>query len=561
MTSHASEPTGPAARLDVPRRPGRQDGVDRLAMGTPMDPPVANSIRVVETRQLYPGYVIPLTALTAAFLAVDLAFASRQLDAIGNPISGRQLTELASWGWVLSGVALTLLVWGSIILPRAYRSEWPVRRIAPALLLSALVCCETVYLVGPGLTGLLVDRMTAPERRCAVQLRVLATARQDSAAAAIPTGVQSALLRAPFAGLSCDGVPAVSRDGLAEALQGMVARRAGTAEQMYNNLFIPSVRSLRDAYNEYVAAQLRLVADIRAIPDQQSQAWQRYLDRVGHVGSAPTRIPRRDWPRIATEVRDMGVQVPPEWNPADQSTFMEAVATASRRTADASYNDFVMEHFQQALPPGLDWEGFCSQPTIQQRWRLLIDTPAETSLTPKMGFPAFRQTVYDPRVDRLVQPRLNDLLASPDGFAPDGSRGQAGRAAAYWAIAPALLFAVAVICILWHVGRLLDLVCCILLPRIRARKRWAAEGCVAAAVVILFVAWPPPHPATRNSASCSGSGGGCNGNIAAIMLWPIGSTMRNVILFGCDFGYDAASAGDLSETALEPLLPRVQPRL
>ncbi len=61
----------------------------------------------------------------------------------------------------------------------------------------------------------------------------------------------------------------------------------------------------------------------------------------------------------------MGVQVPPEWNPADQSTFMEAVATASRRTADASYNDFVMKHFQQALPPGLDWEGFCSQPTIQ----------------------------------------------------------------------------------------------------------------------------------------------------------------------------------------------------
>jgi hypothetical protein len=271
-----------------------------------------------------------------------------------------------------------------------------VRSTAAAVLLSALVCSETVYLVGPGLTGLLVDAMSAAERRCAVQLRVLAVAQQDNAAAGVATGVQSALLRAPFAGLSCDGLPVASRDGLAEALQGMVARQAGTAEQVYNNVFIPSVRSLRDAYNEYVAAQLRLVADIRAIPDRQSQAWQRYLDQVGHAGSPANRMPRRDWPRIAAEVRDMGVPVPPEWNPGDQSAFMEAVATASRKAADASYNDYVVKHFQRALPPGLDWEGFLSQPTIQARWRVLIDTPAETNLLPNMGFPAFRQTVYDP---------------------------------------------------------------------------------------------------------------------------------------------------------------------
>ena len=115
----------------------------------------------------------------------------------------------------------------------------------------------------------------------------------------------------------------------------MVARRIGTAEQVYDNVFIPSVRSLRDAYNDYVVAQLRLVADIRAIPDQQAQAWQRFLDWLAQAGLSPTRIPRREWPRIAAEARDMGVQVPPDWNPGDQSMFMEAVATAARKTADA----------------------------------------------------------------------------------------------------------------------------------------------------------------------------------------------------------------------------------
>jgi hypothetical protein len=551
MTSHASDPMVPATHLDVPPHSGQRDAVD----GPPVETPVANRTRVVETRQLYPGYVIPLTAVTSAFLAIELAFASRLLDAIGNPISERQLAELAAWGWVLSGIALTLLVWGSFILPRAYRAEWPMRRIAVAFLLSALVCCETVYLVGPGLTGHLVNGTTAPERRCAVQLRVLAIARQENAAATAPLGVQSALLRAPFGSLSCDSLPVISRDGLGEALQGMVARQIGTAEQVYNNVFIPSVRSLRDAYNEYVAAQLRLVADIRAIPDQQSQAWQHYLDRLAHTGLSPNHIPRRDWPRIAAEVRDMGVQVPPEWNPADQSTFMEAVATASRKTADVSYYDFVVNHFQKALAPGLDWEGFLSQSNIQARWRVLIDTPAEINLTPNMGFPAFRKIVYEPRVDRLVLPRLNDLLESPDEFVPPGNRSQAGRAAGYWAIAPALLLAVAVLCILWHAGRLLDLACRILLPRIGAPKRWAAEACVAAAVVILLLAWRTPHPATQSAISCSGPGGGCTSAVSA--LWPIGSTLRNVILFDFDFGYESVSASDLSETALEPLLPRV----
>ena len=515
---------------------------------------MVTATRIVETRQLYPGYLIPLTALTVAFLALELAFTSRLLDAIGNTISERQLAGLAAWGWLLNGVALTLLVWGSFILPRSYRSKWPARRSAVALLLTALVCCETVYLVGPGLTALSVDRLTAQERQCAVQLRVLAMARQDDAVPTAPPGVQRAIIGAPFVGLSCEGLPAASRDGLGGVLQGLVARQAGTADQVYNNIFIPSVRTLRDAYNEYVAAQLRLVADIRAIPDQQSQAWQRYVDRLARAGQSPTtRIPRRDWPRIAADVREMGVQVPSDWNPADQAAFNEAVAMASRKTADASYNDFVVKHLQQALPPGLDWDGFYSQPPIQARWRALIDAPVDTNLSPNMGFPVFRQTVYDPRVDRLVQPRLSDLLDSPDRFAPDGSSGQAGRAAAYWVIVPALLFAVAVVCILWHAVRLFDLACSILLPRVVAPKRWAAEACVAAAVVILFLGWHTPQPTPQpTGATQSGS--------TVSVLRPIGSTLRNAILFGFDFGYDAGSAGDPSEAALEPLLPRVPPR-
>ena len=395
MKSQSSEPM--LRNMDTGRgHPLSQDVMDR--------PEPVTSSRIVETLQRYPAYVIPLATLTAAFLVVDLAFAARLLDTAGGSISEQQLGALEAWGWGLGGVALMLLVWGSFILPRGSRNEWPMRRNGIAFVLSTIVSLETVYLVGPALTGRLEDRATAMERQCAVQLRVLAVARQENAAPITPPAIQSVILSAPYMGFSCDSLPPASRNGLREAMQGMVSRRIGTAEQVYDNVFIPSVRSLRDAYNDYVVAQLRLVADIRAIPDQQAQAWQRFLDRLAQAGLSPTRVPRRDWPRIAAEAGDMGVQVPSDWNPGDQPMFMEAVATASRKTADAWYNDFVVKHFQEALPPGLDWNGFCSQPSIQARWRAVIDTPAETTLTPNMGFAAFDRRSTTPASIGLCSP-------------------------------------------------------------------------------------------------------------------------------------------------------------
>ncbi len=536
----------PGTNLPGTNLPGTDLGVALPEDAVDRRPEIAG-IEAAETPPRYADHVIPLTAITAAFLVAGLAFAARLFDAIGNPISGRQLTALAAWGWGFAGVALTLLVWGSIILPRAHRSRWPLWQTGVAVLLSAIICCEAVYLAGPGLTEDLADRMSTTGRRCAVQLRVLAEARQDDAATPSLQGIQAALLRAPFAGLTCDAVADVSRQALSQALQGLVAWQLGTAEHEYDTVFIPSVRSLRDAYNEYVVAQLRLVAGISDIRSQQARAWQQYLDRLAHARLSPARVKRRDRPRIEAEVRDMGVQVPSGWNPTDQSTFMEAVATASRQSADAAYNDFIEQRFQEPLPPGLGWDSFCSQPGIQKHWRAAIDASPETPLTPNMGFAAYRQAVYQPRVERLVQPALNNLMASPSAFAPIGRQGEAAHAAVYWVIVPALLIAVTLGGILWHTTRLVGLSWQILLPRGVAWKRWATEACIAAVVAVLL-AWQVPG-------TCFDLAGSCRTGVVEHALRAIGSGLRNTVFVGFDFGYSPPSARDLSGTRLEPLLP------
>jgi hypothetical protein len=527
MTRHTSDRIAPTADLRTP------EGLQPWEVAH--QPSAGPGARIVETEPLYPIYVLPLALATVAFLITAAAFVARLLDAIGHPVSVEQLEAIAGWGWSLVGLALTLLVWGCVILPQASRERHRTRRVAPALLGSMIICCESVYLLGPGLVDRIENRTTVGERQCAVHLRVLAAVQAESVLASPLKGIRLALLRAPVAGLSCDNIPSASPDGVTAAVRGMTALRVGTAAQVYDNVFIPSVRSLRDAYNEYAAAQLRLLNDIRAIPAQQLQAWERYLEGLAQTGLAPDRVPRRDWPQVAGDVRATGIPVPAGWKPTDKPAFMAAVATALRHTADGTYNDFVTQHFQAALPPGLSWDSFYSEPTVQTRWRAMINTPAGANLSPNMGFDVFSRTVYEPRVDSLVSPYLNDLLSPAQAFALRGRLGPSGSAAVAWAIVPTVLLYLVVLSIVWHSGRLLQLGGQMLFPQSGPTIRWSLALCPAFAVVSAAL-W---QPSVRSSLE---------------FFWAVGSGVRQTVFMGFRFGYDASLAEGRNGESLTSIL-------
>ena len=216
-------------------------------------PEPVTSSRIVETLQRYPAYVIPLATLTAAFLVVDLAFAARLLDTTGGPISEQQLGALEAWGWGLGGVALMLLVWGSFILPRGSRNEWSDAAQRHCL------CALRDRFLGNGLPRWSRTDRTArgpgdrdPNDNAPCSFACSQWRGRIDATPITPPAIQSVIISAPYMGFSCDSLPPASRNGLREAMEGMVSRRIGTAEQLYDYVFIPSVRSLRDAYNDYV---------------------------------------------------------------------------------------------------------------------------------------------------------------------------------------------------------------------------------------------------------------------------------------------------------------------
>ena len=503
----------------------------------------ARRTRIIETRPHYPGYMVPIAGVTVILLAGMMAFAARLLDAIGNPISATQLSALSAWTWGLSGVALALLVWCWIVLPRASRIGHSLWRAGPALLLTAIICGETAYLVGPEMIDHLDSSTTATERQCAVQLRALAAAKEGGSAQPTPNGIATLLLAAPLAGVNCGGIPAVSSDGLSMALRAIASRRLGTPDQAYNGVFIPSVRSLRDAYNEYVAAQLQLVAAIDGIPRHQSEAWQRYLERLKQAGQSPARIPRRDWPKIAADLHEMGVPVPTDWNPADRTTFMTVLAAALRHAADTAYNDVVTQTLTQPLPPGLTWEAFHSEPVIQARWRAMIDAPTTASLSPDMGFPAFKEIVYEPRLNRTILPRLNDLLSPAENFEPRGRLGAAGRAGMSWALVPTALLYITLSFIIVLAGQVALLGCRILIPSISTSIR-SAIGLCTVCIVILALTWLPLQRAVALEPTEH-----------MPILWAVGSRLRNTVFAKFEFGYDPALAGAQIQERSIPLVP------
>jgi hypothetical protein len=508
-----TDPAGPPDRADSVTAPAFQETGNRSSV-------VATS-RVVEVQRFYPGYVIPLMAATLALLIVAMAFAAQLFDAIGRPISDDQLLVLKDWGLSLTGVALSAFVWGSVILPGMSRTSRSFHHSLSVLVLSAAVCVETVWLAGPWLIHRLQDSMSAAQRQCAVQLLVSATAQHDGIPVPDSGTIPSLVLRAPVLGLHCENLPAISAATLRTALRGMAQQRLGTAEQIYDDLFIPSVQSLRDAYNEYVLAQVRLVDAISSIPQKQSLAWTKYLQQLAQSGLSPGRIPRREWPSVAATVQAMGVPVPADWNPANRPTFMAASASALRHEADTTYSDFVTQHFHANLPTGLDWDAFCGEPTIQNRWLAMIRAPARVALSPGMGFETFSRDVYEPQLQSVFLPQLENLSGPPATFSATGRFAAAGQVAAAWVTAPAMLLYMIVLCILWHTGRLVHLGCRILLPAVRASTRRIAQACLIA-VAVIPLAWLPGNQP---------------------LLGVIGSELRNAVLLGYDFGYDPDAAG------------------
>ena len=451
--------------------------------------------RVDEAPPRFPSHTLLMLLLGFFYVALDLAFSAHLLDATATRLSEAQIQTIVLWSQALFGCALTLALWGTLVLPRLGRSQLPWYARVLALVLAGIVA----MVVSVGAHQLFIARLSADatgvQGRKAVQLNLMTQALLDARMpvrdvrlppelAVMPAGKAFlAVLLAAELGGATSGLP--TADTLREAMQALVAQRLGTAAQVYDNIFVPSVRSLKDAFNEYVAAQTALVEDIRAITDKQAQAWNEYQDGLTRRGLVVSRIPRAEWPGMANDARQAGIAVPPDWNPGDRAAFIAAHSAQLRKQADAQYGERLTKLFGAELPPGLEWNQFFTHPIVQARWRTAIGAPETAQLAPTMGFQAFDETVYQPMVERIIEPKLRAVLAPPENFARGGEMEKSGQAAARWIAVPVVALGLSLLGAAWHLCGSVAYAGRVVAPRWRARGRTVALALVVAGVFIL----------------------------------------------------------------------------
>ncbi len=529
--------------------------------------------RVDEAEQRFPSHTPLMLLLSLAYVVLALAYSARLIDMIGVSLSEAQLRTVATWSQTLFGCAVALALWGGGVLPRLEGSHLSWRRRWLILVSAGIVgIAASVLLQRAALSWMTADPTGARQRQ-AVQLNMLARATLDARVAVPELHLAPEQLQGPAGKtflalllateLSDPAGSGVSDEAVRKAMQEAAAQRLGTAAQIYDNVFVPSVRSLKDAYNAYVAAQTALVDDIRGIVEQQNRAWNDYLEGLARRNINPAKLNRAEWPGIVAEVRQTGVNVPSDWNPADRAAYVTALSTAQRKQADAQYAERLNRLFGTELPPGLEWEQFHANPIVQARWRAAINAPTDAVLSPTMGFPLFEATVYRPMIDQIIEPRLRELLAPAAAYAPGGRMAPLGQLAAMRIALPAIALVLILAGLVWHGCGLVTYAARLALPRWPGRRRCVA---LVLAICALFVLGAR-HPITRSEGFgrwqdqiADHAGPAWLAGLGVVeaygLVQPWGDTLRRTVLGQPEFGLDAfANARAEPPATLDRLLP------
>ncbi len=530
--------------------------------------------RVEEAEPRAPAYTPLLLLLGLLYVVLALAFGARLLDVIGTSLDEEQLGALRFWSQALCAGALALALYGSCILPlldgRQIAAHW--RGLAHiGALLGVIAIAIGAH---QGALAWIIQDPTGLRARKAVQLDLLAHAALDGGMLVPELYLAPALLGGSagksflalllISALTDDQNAGPAPDRLRQAMQMLAAQRVGSAAQVYDNIFVPSVRSLKDANNAYVAAQVALAEDVKTIHEQQTQAWAEYVEGLTKRGLSLTKLTRADWAAIATDVRQGGVAVPADWNPADQAGFVLAFSTPRRQAANGQYRDRLQRLFGAELPPGLEWEQFHAHPIVQTRWRAAIQAPEAVSLSPNMGFAAFEEAVYRPMIMRLIQPKLDILLAPQARFAPSAELAAMGNLAARQIALPAIALILALAGVVWHGCTLLSGATRLLIPHWPGRRRTLALALCIGAVFVLGARGPVARADgfQRWQDQIADRAGpvwlATLGMVEAFaLLHPPGDMLRRNLLSNQDFGLDAFARprehpGAQPQTLLDP---------
>lgn len=408
-----------------------------------------------------------MTAVTLCYLFIEFAFSAWLLDVMAEHASN-DVEHAERWGRLLSGIAVTLLIWPVIF---AHTRRWP-HTIGLLALVSVLVTFA-VYQGEKRLIDSLVEHSTADSRAAAVTGTLL---RQGLATGTINAEMLDGLWAEPtaqsVAGRAFVGVVAYmaaqSDSALKQTLalapdvvRGVIEQDTGGLDPEYQR-YVESQDTIRYRHRYvYEADVKRFAEEMQKIPARANRDWEHYLDRLeaqnrdwGRARIGRSRggelVPGFVAPRVRAEVRKQGLDVKDSWSTGDKATFIRLTQEKYRKQMQNLFNQIL-----NGLPTNLGLEAFASHPTVQKRWREELhypDSVSGLSLAP-LTREQFEQRYYR----RALNDRTRDGLKSYSNQVADyrngGPREEEGKQAYEAMIAPVFALTLSLLGALVHLGK------------------------------------------------------------------------------------------------------------
>jgi hypothetical protein len=521
---------------------------------------IAETPSAAASSQRRPAYLRPIWLLTGIYLTFELAFNARLLDVAGGRATPDEVDAIEHWGRFISGTALALGIWGVVVMPRGVHQRWSVARWAGVLAVSAAISIAAVYNFERALIDHLVDRSDGTARRIAAQTTLLAHAilTQDVQVDGIdlspeqlakPEG-KTFIALLPAMAFSTNDLSRKAENALRQVIHNGVVESMGSPEAFYNKSYVPSVRTMRDAFNKYAAGVNEMGKALDGIPATQADAWQRYVEDLRKKGYRPETVPPFGYGRVREGVRKQGVPIPADWRPSDRATFDRAVRDKVETEAHRKYRTSIEQQFGGGaqLPDDLPWDAFVQQPLVQAKWQKALDLPASVRMTPTLSVEDYSRLAYRPRLDREVEARVTKYEAAAGEFDSGGRNEKLGQDAMRALLVPPIALGFSLMGALVHLFKF-SLYSARFVSARRRLNMVVIGSSVAAVALSAFLA-PNAITTSRVYGYFETHTASALGTVPAHALtwvvqaqpfaYPVNEAVRASVLHGLTFGYEPA---------------------
>jgi hypothetical protein len=424
-----------------------------------------------------------LLLLTAVYLCFELAFNARLLDVVGGNNSPEQIHNIEVFGRSLSGCAMGLFVLQWMLSLRKEGSGPGAISIVCFVALSGLL----TYFALNALVEILVAQSSPSFRRASQNIVLVQRAlvqgsveldglSDDPGLFAQPAG-KAFLAQFPLMATSISNLDTKIHDAKLNLIAQEVSRQLSGPGGFYRESYLKAVHSAQERWQQY--SRMPSGSNINSsVAEQEDKAWNKYVSDLGRRGWTPSTVPGYARSTVVRKVR-AEIPVPASWDPGDEASFREAVATRARQRLGAA-GSRAPSAGGQKLPEGLSWPAFFSHPGVQTELRQRLQLPSRITLQPAYASATiFQREVFDPMVAENSQKKLKQYDAPPADFATGARLEKEGLKAARAAIVPPVALFFSLVGAILHLGKFFYLSLS-LVPALAQRKlvRFSAMGAV-----------------------------------------------------------------------------------